>query len=831
MNRAWMGAVVVLAAAMPAAATERFVDNRLIASGTATGGSGLNQIDLGSPAYGSGFGSSDLQYSGLIIMSGTGAPTSSTHYKITAMAGSVATVSPNFPATATSNWVYRVHYGSDVNGGNYANQTKGSGVGPALNIQTCHDACASGDRINIKTSSRWYSEEYTANKWLNLWKNAVLTIQSFENTPGDLDESALTSTIPSDGIVTQTASQKRTKRSLYAVIAPQYAGGSAIFLQGMNTYTFRNLKFVEYAAQSQIIWIISGQGSYAPTFDQCDIGQGSAIAGQIGVLDASSAGQRFKVTFTKCSFNTKGGAIKMVYNDQLACYDCDFERPSPSASYPTIDIQVPAAATAAYDATAGDFYTSNQLRRAIVDACWFNESGTEATFCYPIAVYSTTSATGPRLQEFIRITRSRVYTKRSSCVYLTGIPSFEIGYCRLLTDSPNGAGDLINLSPDASWSTGLTTGRVILARALVSSATSPGSGNGSIVLASDPLNAVDNAYRGCYATVIRKDAGGESNTRPIYSWTDSTNTIVYQANTGAGTDNPAISPTPVAGDIVEIWQQRPYGRMIHHCQGQMLQGNVSEGHLVLIGQGWDNVDLIENTFLGTNISNNGLVLKGRRPVIIGNKVRAGRGVFLPKGGVEGVAYGNTFVCWSPNGGGAAVDWEDKSTYQVSGATAILFNELSERGFGWWNTNNIFAVIGTNCPALLDNQADVGTWAKPSSLDPLAQFNYFDHNLFWRDDNADGVSDVDASHPIAQVDGANVTDLAALRAKWLDTSYQTAFRALDVNSQYGAPLFTDLTNGDLSLKPLSAARLKASVPGMNIGAWQTYSRAATPGVNR
>lgn len=804
-------------------AANAYVNNTLIYSGTAVSTGTTTTIIMNAAFTASGIAGGALvdndpriRYMGLFVTGGTGA--SQNHHKISAYNATTHTITfaTALSGNSDNTTTFDITYGCDSNTG--ASETVGAtNVGPRLTIQAAYDAAGGGDAIWIKASNQIYTEREKSNaaqQYLHIWRGvANITLEGYATTIGDLNTNPSSTYVAStSNAYSATNGQSVLLPAGYAVsqlalptISPMDTTSNCNTFIGDATLStiFRALRFL--GSGTRVIGINNTGTDAVITFDQCYIGDGS-VASQYGILELQTTGTVALVA-TKCRFYTRFDNIFARAGNALTVTDSYLITNNVSGSVSNIALQMAGTSpTVAYNSTLDEWYATNQIKRIVIDSNYLNQT-TDAAFCSGITISDAGGSTtvGPSWVDHVRITRNWIRTTRASPILCMTLPSLEVGYNECYTDSSSGGGTIINLAPDAAPTTGPgSQHRKIIRRAVVAAGAS-----GSVTLDAS-ASGTNNAYRYRRITVYKAD-GSAVQTRPLNGYTGATQVATYAVDG----NNPTMSPAPASGDIYEVYEERPQTILIHnnYCRHQQdVSGNT---HGMLIGQGWDGVRVWNNTIIN---SDNGIVAKGNYPVIFNNKVYSGRGSMLVKGSSWGTCINNTFMTARAQGGGGVLDIQDKSSVSVSIPTPWLFRDKWSKSTGWLFLDNIFANKGqAGVPIILDNPIDAGTWTAPATLDAAAQKNYWNFNAYAMDVNGDGVFDGGVSNPMAYMDGANVNSLAAMQAKWADTTYQQTFNLhQDANSNEGSLIFREPQKGDFTVIGGSARKTVGS-NGKPVGA--------------
>lgn len=816
--------------AAPAFAANWYVNNDLIYTGTAVGAGTTTTIVMDATFTASGITGGALvdddpriRYMGLFVTGGTGAGINA--HKISAYNATTHTITfaTALSGSSDNTTAFIITYGSEANTGGSAT-VGATNVGPKACIQSAYTAASAGDTVWVKSSGETYDEQQNsasaAQQYLNFTRDVNgITIQGYVTTINDLNTSpASTYTATSNDAYGAVAGKSVLVAGGYTagsvatlpVVNPldDVGLGTSIYLNNAHTVTFRNLSI--QSSLTRLIYVNAMRASAVLTVDQCKLGSGS-VNSQIGIYDGANGGTS-TCTVSKSYIHTRASNIYSRYHAYLNVTDCHLVLNPQGTAVNNIDIALKGSSpTVAYDSSTDTWYASNQTRRIVIDSNWCNHEAEQAA-CTGVNIYDVDSSAtvGPSWVDHVRITRNRFRVTRSSPILCMTLPSLEVGYNELYTDSSSGGGTLINLGPDAAPTIGPgSQHRKIIRRAQCQA----GSGSGTVIVDAS-ASATDNAYRYRKITVYKAD-GTAVQTRPISGYTGASKTVAYAVDGS----NATMSPTPASGDLYEIWEERPQTIIIHDNYAKHSQDVSGNTHGILVGQGWDGVRIWNNTIIN---SDNGIVAKGNYPVIWDNKLYSGRGSLLVKGGSWGTALNNTFHAARAQGGAGCLDIQDKSSVAISVATPALFRDKWSKSTGWVFLNNIFSVKGQDTYCINDNQADVGTFTAPASLDAAAQKNYFNFNVYAMDGDGNGAFDGGASYPLFYMNGAEVNTVALQRTQWADTAYQPWFNLnQDEASREGSIVFKAPQTGNFSITGGTQSAMLGS-DGQLIGAGRSRS---------
>jgi hypothetical protein len=287
----------------------------------------------------------------------------------------------------------------------------------------------------------------------------------------------------------------------------------------------------------------------------------------------------------------------------------------------------------------------------------------------------------------------------------------------------------------------------------------------------------------------------------------------WDAATTSGGFGPGNAPA--AGDRYEVLEEIFNQSIIADNWCEHLNTTGQNGRSIQIGIGADGTHCTGNVCLKGDI---GIWVLSNHNFVAHNKVYAGEPLEV-KGASWNRIVGNSLVMANlPASTKNCVSLLDVSAYDDSQARhwqhfskceGNVFVQNIVANIGQAGTDGVFGYC------LYELSQGSGKWAgKQPTWRPAGQFNLFDRNLYWRDDNADGVSELDATHALMRLNAGNVgtsptaaTSLQQVRDFWSSTGgapYTTYFSTNEAGSAYGNPLFTNPAAGDFSLSPNSPA---------------------------
>jgi hypothetical protein len=282
----------------------------------------------------------------------------------------------------------------------------------------------------------------------------------------------------------------------------------------------------------------------------------------------------------------------------------------------------------------------------------------------------------------------------------------------------------------------------------------------------------------------------------------------------------AVLPgTAGALDRYEVLEEIFNQSIINYNWCEHLKTTGQNGRGIQIGIGADATECVGNICLKGDI---GIWCMANHCTIAFNGCYAGQAL-LVKGGSWNRVFNNTLVM-------AGLASADKNVISLMDVSA--YDDAQTRHWQHYSKcmgnsfhGNIIANIGQAGTDTVFGycifeslQGDAKFAGAQPTWRPAGQHNHFDFNLYWRDDNADGTSDVDATHALMRLNAANRTALSDVQALWASggAPYSSYFSLNEAHSQYGNPQLADPANGDFRLKSTSPA-IGAGPAGGTVGA--------------
>lgn len=767
-------ALCLVFAASPAMAANRYMDNRIAATGTAqNSGSSTTTLKVASFSLfdtGVATNHADLANMGISITAGTSAPAVTTSFKITAVdttdaAKPVLTVHTSFGATPADDWTFIIHYGCDANT-TFNTQTKaGTLTGPKLSIYNCYSNSSSGDTIYVRgggTAPYGGYDSTTIQYCLINGNGKNIAWEGFYATPGDLYLAAS---------VRATSANSTNFPYFRSSANAEIDVGSGV--SSATSITFRNIKFANTASGGGVVRNLGAGCSLA--FNECILSTTDMAANGYGIADGTTSGVTKTLSVTESTMFTENTWLSAGCLGSLTIDNCDLTATiATTGNHPII-----------LTGTEGDA-TNHILKATFNNITMTYDSATDASTASMIVV------TGMSHCNPITLTNITATYDANGCFFVVsdGVSNCKIESCTVTCTATPTAQTMIAFGLDTQPSNfACGTYATVLHSAAASAAgtgTATAGGSTFILSSTGSPSSVDDFYIDRF---IRFPGSATQRMRRIDDYVGATRTITIWGTWDATTAAPA-------------YQIVKYNRVssLIVVRNNTLRFTGDRSHVILFGQGCDGAIAENNTCLNGDYS---IVVKAEDCKIIGNKV-TGETPMILKGASRNLVEHNTFYSIAAGPSTAVFEFSDKSP-----TVENLHNNFG--GFAKCSgniiRNNIIAVkssIGNRC--MFEYDIGDGAWAEDADDGPLRQNNLIDYNVYVMGNGSN----------FAYVDSANVASFTAWKAKMANVEsdgvpYSKMFPLNDANSYSGTITFksdTDLTvtGGTMAAKQGSDGQL-------------------------
>ena len=808
-----------------------YVDNSRPCSGTAqNSGSSTTTLKVASftdwngPLAVGAVSPSSLQYYGLVVTAGTGAPAVTKVYKITSVdvtdpAKPVLTVDRAFTSgtggstvTPANDWIFDIYYGSNVNTG--ASATIGSGTtGPKLTIQAAMEAGGSGDNtVYVKGGTPTYASVTNAQK-VNytesssrdyiLYSSVVVdgksfTIEGYLNTPGDGCQDSgtpqtLATTLDSVGNYATTPAGQNLDSSNFPVLRCVNANRSINIagpITGTATLAFKYF-VISNGGSSAVIDTSANSTTPSLSLYQCDLGLKTDTGLNYIIYHGATTGTSRSLTITDCKFSSKA-AVAAIYVDclgTLTMSGVDVNHDPPGTGSFAVHIKGTPGTTRTFSASTLRHEPTKAVMRVDITDCGIRSDLSAQAFGQTTSIYLEDCL----FTDHVNIKRTKVVNPTQSApIAMTGLYSF-VCEDSLFECTANSGVAPISIGSDA---TAYTYGPDSLYRVVRRNICPAAAGTAASTITLDAAaSATDAAY--AYRTV-RKIAKADGAQETRYA-------TAYNGTTKVLTISPNWTTNPATGDLFEISEVVFFKRSINNCTLKLKSGSTA-GHGLLIGQG-PGTNYIHVTNCKLLNGDNGIVAKGEHCVFENCGVYGGNGACLIKGGNTNFVNHCTFVTATTYGGSSG----PLQLFDTSGEVNTGSNDLEWQHdatcIGNQVINSIFIVeSGVTAPVMTDVAPGAGGAALLPTAYPSARYNRLDYNVYCQ--KGSGV--------LAVIAGSNKADLAALQAAWATQCPPLSDN--DANSSTGTITLASPSTGDFRVTGGSASRLRGS-DGQLIGAFR------------
>lgn len=278
-----------------------------------------------------------------------------------------------------------------------------------------------------------------------------------------------------------------------------------------------------------------------------------------------------------------------------------------------------------------------------------------------------------------------------------------------------------------------------------------------------------------------------------------------------------MSPLPAAGDIYEIFEETINQLRVCNNYIEFTSAAANSGRGIQIG-----IDVTGVLCSGNSIKNAdvGIWVHGHKNTIENNCTYGYSGIEL-FGGSYNKVRNNTFVTANRDNSNlvSPIVLKDRSNHDATVSSSSYIwqaQTINAKPMGNEFTNNICVLTnaGLKTYIVYENLENDAKFGSQPTLRPLAQWNYFDYNCYWRYDTNEDISGISANAPLIYIDGTDVLTLSALQTKW--STYSTAFPLNDAHSIYANPMLYSPSTGDFRLRQGSPCLDAGNIPGVNMG---------------